>query len=203
MFILKEIKISFWANYSCSQITRIGSWMKSSLMQSHATNRYYFEHASTYKFKTNSSYNFISKYKGKTLYSNIAISYSTRTSQHLVRNDFLPIDQDHYQFVIDTGTTFHICKSKHLFVDKIKRAKDIWIKGVGGKIQVRGYGSIKIRITDDNSHECDLTINNVLYVPASPTNLLSPQLWSESCKYKLGTGEMTVGQLTILFWDNH
>ena len=203
MFTLKEIKITFWANYSCSQIALFRSWMRNSLAQSHATSKCYFKHASTYNFKTSSSCDFVSQYEGKTLYSNIAISYSTRTSQHLVRNDFLPIDQDHYQFVIDTGTTFHVCKSKHLFVDNIKRARDIWIKGVGGKIQVKGYGSIKIRVTDNNSHECDLIINNVLYVPGSRTNLLSPQLWSESCKYKFGTGEMTVGQLTILFWDNH
>ena len=173
MITTKEINIIFWMSFVWSQIAQVGLWMKHNIMPNHTKHKYIFEDIPTYSFKTNPSYDVIAKYEGKTLHSNIAISYSTRTSQDLVRNDFLPIDQNYYQFVIDTGTTFHICKSKHLFVGDIKRAKNIWIKGVGGKIKVKGYGSIKICVTDDSSHECNLIINNVLYVPESPTNLLS------------------------------
>ena len=91
----------------------------------------------------------------------------------------MPLDTDGYQFAVDTGTTFHICKHKELFVGNIKKAKSIYIKGIGGQIKVKGYGTIKIRVMDDDSNNYDLEIANVLYVPNSPANLISPQLWSE------------------------
>ena len=55
--------------------------------------------------------------------------------------------------------------------------------------------------TDDNEQECNLRISNVLYVPQSPTKLLSSQLWSECSETPTGTGETTVGGTKILFWN--
>ena len=118
-------------------------------------------------------------------------------------DDFNTLDVDSYQFVIDTGTTFHVCKHRELFIGQVSKAQHIFIKGVGGRIKVRGYGTIKIGIINDNNDECDLVINNVLYVPDCPTNLISPQLWSQSTKNPSGTGKITVGNTTLLFWDTH
>ena len=145
----------------------------------------------------------VSRYHGRVLHSNVMLSYAAKMSKEEIVTDPFGIDEASYQFVIDTGTTFTICRLKELFLDGIKKAKDIWIKGVGGKVKVRGYGSIKVSVTDDDSNECDLVISNVLYVPESPTNLLSPQLWSKPSPKPTGTGEMTIGGLTMLFWNNH
>ena len=145
----------------------------------------------------------VSRYHGRVLHSNVVLLYAAKMPKEEIVTDPFGIDEDIYQFVIDTGTTFHICRSKELFLDGIKKAKDIWIKGVGGKVKVRGYGSIKVSVTDYDSNECDLVISNVLYVPESPTNLLSPQLWSKPSPKPTGTGEMTIGGLTMLFWNNH
>lgn len=71
--------------------------------------------------------------------------------KEMMFTDLLPLDIDSYQFIIDTGTTFHICKNKNLFVDGIKKAKSIWIKGVGGKSKVRRYDTIKILVADNES----------------------------------------------------
>ena len=73
---------------------------------------------------------------------------------------------------------------------------------MSGKIKVTGYGTIKIKVTDDNGKKHDLIIHNVLYVPQSPINLISPQKWSQGM-HDNGTGEITVGDATLLFWDNH
>ena len=84
----------------------------------------------------------------------------------------------------------------------IKPCNNIFIQGVGGKTKVSGHGTMKLRITDDDGKLHELVISNTLYVPECPTNLISPQRWSSSCKEPHGTGEITVGNNTLLFWDD-
>ena len=76
-------------------------------------------------------------------------------------------------------------------------------KDVGGYAKVRGNRTIKIRVVDDDANDCDLLIHNVMYAPECPTNLFSPQLWFKVSKTSSGTGKMTVGGTTLLFWDEH
>ena len=80
-------------------------------------------------------------------------------------------------------------------------ARNIYVKGVGGKINVKGYGTIKIQVVDDDNDLCDLVILNVLYVPECPMNLLSPQLWLECTDKPERIGEVTIGGMTVMFWD--
>ena len=154
----------------------------------------------TYRTKTT---NLIRRLEGKTLLRNIVLSYATSCREKETIIDPLPIGDNEYNFAVDPTTSFHICKHKELFVSGIKKAKGIFIKGVGGKVKVRGYGLIAINVVDDDEKECDLVISNVLYIPQSPTNLTSPQLWSECTKHLYGTGEITVGGTTILFWKDN
>ena len=196
----KEINITFWTSFFLAQLPLKQLRWFSSHQESNC--KYLYETQSVHTYRTDTT-NRIHRLEGRTLQSNVVLSYTTKMKNEMSFTDPLPLDVDCYQFVIDTGTTFHICKNKNLFVDGIKKARNIWIKGVGGRIKVKGYGTIKIRVTDDASQDCDLVIGNVLYVPESPTNLLSPQLWSDSSSNKIGTGEMTIGGVTMLFWDNH
>ena len=193
----KEVNVAFWVSLIMYHVKKMWTTKKES-----NDDTYWYENRAKHIY-VSSMRNVVSRYHGKILYSNVVLSYTAKMSKEVIVTDPFGIDEDSYQFVIDTGTTFHICKSKELFLGGIKKAKDIWIKGVGGKVKVRGYGSIKVTVTDDNSNECDLVISNVLYVPESPTNLLSPQLWSETSSKPTGTGEMTIGGLTMLFWNNH
>ena len=145
----------------------------------------------------------LTRYLGHTLQSNIVMSYAVQTKKHDYADDLHTVDTDSYQFVVDTGTTFHVCKHRELFFGEISKARHIYIKGVGRRIKVRGYGKIKLGVVNNNNKECELAIHNVLYVPDCPTNLLSPQLWSQSTNNPAGTGEITVDNTTLLFWDNH
>jgi hypothetical protein len=139
---------------------------------------------------------------GSTVLSQVVLSLSSQSNKNDI-DDTLIVDTDSYNFAIDTCTTFHVCKHPELFVGEINRSKRIYIQGVGGKIKVTGYGNIKIRVTDDDDKLHDLLIHDVLYVPESPTNLISPQQWSQSSHNPKGTGEITIGGTTVLFWDNH
>ena len=129
-----------------------------------------------------------SAFKGFTAFSHVIISLSKKSGKKQIN--------DCYQFAIDTCTTYHICKEKELFVGSIRSSKNLFVQGVGGKIQVKGYGTIKVRIQDDDGQTHDIQIHDVLYVPDSPTNLISPQQWSKSCDNPAGTGEITVGDST-------
>ena len=138
--------------------------------------------------------------KRKLVISNVVLSLSTKSKRRIYEGT-INMDVDSYNFAIDTCTSESICKHKELYIGDIKPCKHIYIQGVGGKVKVTGYGSIKLRVTDDEGVKHDLIIHNVLYVPESPVNLLSPQKWSQSCLDPSGTGELTVGDTTLLFWN--
>ena len=76
---------------------------------------------------------------------------------------------------MDTGSTDHICKESNLFVGKIMPCPKINIKGIGGQLNAKGYGTIKFKIVDDHGKTHEMLVHNVLHVPDSPVNLLSPQ----------------------------
>jgi hypothetical protein len=133
--------------------------------------------------------------------SNVVLSLSAKSKQNALENVFV-MDTDSYYFAVDTCTSETICKHKELFVGDIKSCKKIFVQGVAGKVQVTGDGTIKLRITDDDGLEHDLLVHNVLYVPESPINLISPQRWLQGTKNPNGTGEITVGESTLLFWDD-
>jgi hypothetical protein len=112
------------------------------------------------------------------------------------------LDTDSYLLAINTCTSETIVKHKELFIGKISPCRNLYVQGVGGKIKASGYGTIKVRITCDEGMRHDLIVHNVIYLPESPVNLLSPQKWSQGSKDVNGTGEITVGESTLLFWDN-
>lgn len=90
------------------------------------------------------------------------------------------INYDSTSFIVDTGTSDHICNDKELFVEKIKPCHGIKINGVGGHLETHGHGKISIRVADEERRHNQLQIDNVLYVPALQVNLLSPQRLSSS-----------------------
>ena len=185
----------FWITFILSQVPYIGHCDKKS------SETYMYENRSPRVFSTKSK-NLIKRLEGLTLVSNIVLSYATKINNDEQLVDPLPISNERqYEFAIDTATSFHVCKHKELFVQGIRKTKSIYLKGIGGRVKVQGFGTISVKAIDDNDQECNLIISNVLYVPQSPTNLLSPQLWSECSEKPTGTGEITVGGTTILFWD--
>ena len=63
--------------------------------------------------------------------------HATQTKHLEFHGKLYTFDEDSYQFVVDTGTTFHVCKDRDLFTGPITRATHTFIKGVGGQIKVR------------------------------------------------------------------
>ena len=143
----------------------------------------------------------IAQMRDKIFVSKVVLaSYAANISREIgLLGENLPLDTECYNFAIDTCTTYHICKHEELFVGKIQACQDIFIQGVGGKTRVSGCGTIKIRIADNDGRKHDLIINDVLFVPECPTNLISPQEWSRDTSDPSGTGKITIGGSTLLF----
>ena len=66
-------------------------------------------------------------------------------------------------FIMDTGSTDHLCKDANLFIGKILPCPKINIKGIGGHLEATGYGTIRFKIMDDHGKQHILTVHNVLY----------------------------------------
>ena len=60
------------------------------------------------------------------------MSYAVQTKKHDYADDLHTVDTDSYQFVVDTGTTFHVCKHRELFFGEISKARHIYTKRVDG-----------------------------------------------------------------------
>jgi hypothetical protein len=108
------------------------------------------------------------------------------------------------QFVNDTGSSDHLCKDKNLYIGDIIPLQHVKLQGVGGLTEAKGYGTIRFSLFDGDGVKHAFTIHNVLYVPAAPMNLLSPQKWiaglTESERRSRGTMSITFDDVIILIW---
>ena len=139
-------------------------------------------------------------YHNRIIYSNVLLSLSTID---ITKEAFCYFGSRTYSFVLDTGTSDHVCKDRELFINEPTPCPNVQLRGVSGTIQASGIGSIKFRIRDDDGKSHDLIIHDVIYVPECPINLISPQLLSSGPKKdKLqDAGLLTFQDTTIFFWD--
>jgi hypothetical protein len=94
----------------------------------------------------------------------------------------------YYQWLADMGITSHIANTKKAFMT-LKPLQNTIIKGVGGaKAQAEGRGTIKLE-SYVNEHIHILRLEDILYVPTNPHNLLSLGYWDNSGgRYQGGNG---------------
>ena len=108
-------------------------------------------------------------------------------------------------FVVDTGSSDHLCKDKELFIGEVVPLQNVKLQGVGGLTEAKGYGTIQFSLFDDDGAKHVFTIHNVLYVPDAPMNLLSPQKWiaglTASERGSRGTMSITFDDVTLLIWS--
>ena len=151
----------FWISFLIYNIPYLGYRLEMSNRQD--TNKYQYERKTKATFTTK-GINLVKRLEGSTLYSNVVLSYSTHLKEEEPIINPLPLEMNEYYFAIDTATSFHVCKHKELFIGEIKKANNIYVKGVGGRVKVKGYGTISLSIVDDDDKECELVISNVLCV---------------------------------------
>ena len=122
------------------------------------------------------------------------------------KNESTPVsfEVESVSFIMDTGSTDHVCRNRNLFIGNIVKCPEIDIKGIGGSLGAEGYGTIRFTIKDDHDKLHEMTIHNVLYIPNSPVNLFSPQRFAKDSCSKDGTAGsclITSGEYSFFLWD--
>ena len=95
---------------------------------------------------------------------------SAKVTRLIANFSELHIIQDPYDWIVDTAANAHITSFKNRLHDYIEYPQKIEVKGFDGKTEIaHGYGSLTL--TDVADHK--LILNNVVYVPDSPDQILS------------------------------
>ncbi len=97
------------------------------------------------------------------------------------RNRAVHFDSDSYPIGIDTHTMRSRTNAPHLFKD-LKLGDVGEVEGIKSGLDIKGTGTFKFKINDDNSMTHEIKIPNSLYVPKLKRCLLSPQHWVQEAK---------------------
>jgi hypothetical protein len=90
-------------------------------------------------------------------------------------------DSNSYPIGIDTHTTCCMANAPHLFKD-VKLGDVGEVEGIKSGLDIKGMGTFKFKIKDDNGMLHEIKIVNSLYLPDSKRCLLSPQHWVQEAK---------------------
>ena len=77
------------------------------------------------------------------------------------------------ELAMDNCATFHVCKDKFLFIGEIRQRPNIRVKGVSGIATTSGIGTTRCTIMSKTGENKEITLENVIYLPESPKNLIS------------------------------
>ena len=77
-------------------------------------------------------------------------------------------------FLFDSASDSHIYNSRERFSNLTPAGEDCCVAGGGGDVKVHGFGTAVIRPKGATPNiDCELTLNDVAYVPGFPVNLVS------------------------------
>ena len=87
-------------------------------------------------------------------------------------------DSDSKRILIDNCASYSISHDREDFVAELQPVRR-QIKGIGGTLGDVQKGTITWWIEDDNGCPHKITLPGSLYIPTSPSRLLSPQHWAQ------------------------
>ena len=115
-------------------------------------------------------------------------------------------DYESYPIGIDNHASRCISNCIDDFASTIKPSKRQLI-GISGSLDIKGTGTVKWVIEDDDGVRHHIHIPNTLYVPDAPMRLLSPQHWSQTANDNSpspnGTWCATYHDSLVLHWNQN
>eukprot|EP00957_Ditylum_brightwellii_P212332 15367190-Ditylum_brightwellii.AAC.2 len=94
----------------------------------------------------------------------------------------------------------HICNLKQLFKELHPALAGTGIVGIGGVSLPEGIGNVVFQITDKDGKKHTIELENVLYIPDAPQNLISinqqPEEHHDNC------GILSRGRYSVFLWGN-
>ena len=115
-------------------------------------------------------------------------------------------DSDSYLIGIDNHSSKSISNKQSDFVGSIRPCNGV-LNGIGGRLKIKGKGTIRWSILDDDGHKHSIKIHDCLYVPDAAIRLLSPQQWSQQSSDHFaianGTWCATYHDKCVLHWQQN
>eukprot|EP00957_Ditylum_brightwellii_P208433 15357415-Ditylum_brightwellii.AAC.1 len=102
------------------------------------------------------------------------------------------------KFGLDNCCTNHVCCHKRLFREMREAPDRVGILGVGGVRKPEGFRTVVFQLTDSMVGVHQIELENVLYIPDAPKNLMSIAQWSEERKDNCGI--LSQGTYSIFMW---
>ena len=120
---------------------------------------------------------------------------------HVARdsNTHIHFDSDSIEIILDSGCSFTISNCKLDFINL--RKSDGSVEGLGIH-KIKGRGTVKYTVLDDNEDKINIIIENTLYVPSLQTRLLSIQQLAKQSEDNLA-GAHILSDALHLRWDYH
>ena len=211
--------LSTWA----SRITKILSMTASRVITSVAPDFNFKTRKKLIKINKNKNTHRCRKYisakcKGKTArirnksprHSNLRIydAYqSTHVCSAISANHGTNFKYDSDSFTIGIDNHASRCMSNDIkhFITPLTPTPSTRLRGAGGNLVVKGEGTVRWKIEDDNGKVHTMLIKNCLYVPDLHICLLSPQHWAQQANDNApnprGTWCATYGDVFELEWN--
>jgi hypothetical protein len=111
-------------------------------------------------------------------------------------------DSDSYPIRIDTHASRCMVNAPHLFQD-LKLGDVGEVEGIKSGLDIKGTGTFKFKINDNNNMTHEIKILNSLYVPELKRCLLSPQHWVQETKDNYPRPKGTRMSQDDEFWYMH
>jgi hypothetical protein len=125
-------------------------------------------------------------------------------SSMIDRTRTVQFDSDSYPIGIDTHALRCMVNAPHLF--KYLKLEEVGeVEGIKSGLDIKGTGTFKFKIKDDNNMTHKIKILNSLYVPGLKRCLLSPQHWVQEAKDNYprpkGTRMSQDDECYCMYWD--
>ena len=123
-----------------------------------------------------------------------------RALQGLEASSQLPplhFDSDSFPIGVDNQASRCMANAPHLFEDLRLMPGHEKVDGIGEGLEVKGTGTLVLRIQDDNGKTHVIHIPNSLYLPGLRQCLLLPQHWAQEAKAMGNKGKTWMEN----YWD--
>ena len=98
-------------------------------------------------------------------------------------------DSDSKSAVCDNSANVHVCNQKGMYVGELRPIKSHKVATIGGKgHSPEGIGTVKWSWNDDDGRKHEYLVEDVLFFPQSPINILSVTEFAKQLQDKEGTG---------------
>ena len=106
--------------------------------------------------------------------------------------------------VCDNSANVHICNRRSMFVVEIIKVSNQQVATIGGKgYQPSGIGTVKLIWRDDPGKSYKYLVEDVLFFPQSPINILNVTCFARQFNDMMGTGINTKQLQYRFYWDSN